>query len=124
MARVARLGSSVVLLAAMLLASATTVSADPSTPTMVTFHFTDCVGPAGTPSSLDAVKQPGGAAALHLVDGRGIFVAVRATDVATGEVLFSTPGFEHNGLPTVACLLLHPVTHTAQSVVGMLTPAR
>jgi hypothetical protein len=88
----------------------------------MTFSFTACSGPSGTPGHFDAVKQPGAAAALHLVDGRGIFVAVRATDVETGTVLFSTPGFEHNQLPTVSCLLLHPVSQTWQSVVGMLAP--
>ena len=72
--------------------------------------------------TFDAVKQPGGAAALHVVHGRGIFIAVQATDVESGTILFSTPGFEHNRLPTVACLLVHPVTQKLQSVVGMLAP--
>ena len=112
------------LLIAMLSATAAVASADPSTPATVTFHFTECSGPPATPPSFDAVKQPGSAAALHLVDGRGIFVAVQATDLDSGVILFSTPGFEHNGRPTVACLLLHPVTHDRQAVVGMLTPVR
>jgi hypothetical protein len=106
----------------MLWATAGTALADPSTPATLNYHFTECSGPAGTPPTFDAVKQPGGAAALHLVDGRGIFVAVRATDVATGTILFSTPGFEHNGLPTVSCRLFHPVSQTWQAVVGMLAP--
>ena len=81
-----------------------------------------CSGPAGTPAAFDAVKQPGSGAALHLVDGRGIFVAVSAVDVASGAVLFSTPGFEHNRVATVACRLVHPVSGTLQAVVGMLAP--
>ncbi len=93
-------------------------SAAPST---LTFHFTDCSGPAGTPTTFDAVKQPGGAAALHLVQGRAIFVAVEAIDVASGDVLFTTPGFGHNGVPTVTCRLIHPVTLTLQRVTGIIT---
>lgn len=48
-----------------------TVAAAPSAPRRLTYHFTDCSGPAGTPATIDAVKQPGEAAALHLVDGGG-----------------------------------------------------
>lgn len=106
----------------MLATSSITVLADPSTPATVTYHFTDCVGPAGTPAAFDAVKQPGSAAALHLVDGSGIFVAVSAVDVASGATLFATPGFQHNAVATVACRLIHPVSGTLQAVVGMLAP--
>jgi len=120
--RAAWLLVSVGLLAAMLAATAPVAAAHPSTPATLTYHFTDCSGPVGTPEWFDAVKQPGGAAALHLVDGRGIFVAVQAIDVQTGAVLFTTPGFEHNQLPTVACLLTHPVTHAKQSVIGLIAP--
>jgi hypothetical protein len=110
------------VLVSVFLAGAPVAEAHPSTPDTLTYHFTDCRGPAGTPPTLDGVKQPGGAAAVHLADGRGIFVAVQATDVETGMVLFSTPGFAHNQLPTVACLLIHPVTQRLQSVVGMIAP--
>jgi hypothetical protein len=120
--RAARFTFALAFLVAMLWATTAAASADPSTPATLTYVFTECSGPAGTPKTFDAVKQPGGAAALHLVDGRGIFVAVQATDVETGTILFSTPGFEHNQLPTVSCLLFHPVSRTWQSVVGMLAP--
>jgi hypothetical protein len=99
-----------------------TASAQPSTPATLTYHFTQCSGPAGTPATFDAVKQPGSAAALHLVDGSGIFIAIEAIDVDSGTVLFTTPGFDHNGLPTVSCDLVHPVTLTLQSVVGLIAP--
>lgn len=122
MARAGRFVASLGLVLTALFASAGLASADPSTPATLTYHFTDCSGPAGTPVTFDAVKQPGGAAALHVVHGRGIFIAVQATDVESGTILFSTPGFEHNRLPTVACLLVHPVTQMLQSVVGMLAP--
>ena len=120
--RAARLVASMALAGLMLSATAPPAAADPSTPATLTYHFTNCTGPAGTPVVLDAVKQPGGAAALHLADGSGIFIAVQAVDVESGTILFSTPGFEHNGLPAVACLLIHPVTQTLQSVVGKIAP--
>ncbi len=98
--------------------------ADPATPATLTYHLTDCTGPAGTPLSFDALKQPGGAAALHLIDGGGTFVAMAAIDVATGTTLFSTPGFERNVVPTVTCSVVHPVTNTVQLVTGIITPVR
>ncbi|HEY6013320.1 MAG TPA: hypothetical protein VIU37_04915, partial [Candidatus Limnocylindrales bacterium] len=102
--------------------TAVPVSAHPATPATLTFHFTACTGPSGTPAAFDAVKQPSSAAALHLVDGSGIFVAVSAVDVASGATLFATPGFQHNAVATVACRLIHPVSGTLQAVVGMLAP--
>lgn len=122
--RVARALGAAGLLAAMLAASAVPVAADPSAPVPLIFSFTECHGPVGTPDQFDAFKQPGGGAALHLTDGRGIFVAVEAIDLSSGAVLFSTPGFEHNGLPTITCHLVHPVTKLAEVVVGMLAAAR
>jgi hypothetical protein len=111
------------LLAALLaVTTAPTAAAHPSTPTTLTYHFTDCSGPAGTPITFDAVKQPGGAAALHLLDASEIFIAVEAIDVETGTTLFSTPGFEHNNLPTITCQLVHPVTTTLESVTGFIAP--
>ena len=114
--------ASVSLLAGLLAVSAGPAAAHPSTPTTLTYHFTDCSGPAGTPQTFDAVKQPGGAAALHLVDGSGIFVAVQAIDAESGTILFRTPGFLHNNLATTDCELIHPVTLTRQSVTGFIAP--
>jgi hypothetical protein len=98
-------------------------SADPSTPSTLTYHLTNCVGPAGTPSTMDGVKQPGQGAALHLTDGRGDFVFMKSVDAATGAVLFATPGFDHNRLPTVTCNLIQPQTKQAVIVTGLITPA-
>jgi hypothetical protein len=95
-----------------------------STSSALTYHFTDCSGQTGAPTTFDAVKQPGGAAALHLVQSRAIFVAVEAIDVASGEVVFTTPGFEHNAVPTVTCRLIHPVALTLQQVTGTLKADR
>jgi hypothetical protein len=102
--------------------TAPTAAAQAPTSTTLTYHFTDCSGPAGSPTTFDGVKQPGGAAALHLVDGSGIFIAVQAIDVETGATLFTTPGFEHNNLPTVTCQLIHPVTLQLQAVTGLVVP--
>jgi hypothetical protein len=110
------------ILAAMFAFTTGAVTADPSTPSTLTYHFSDCTGPGGTPATFDAVKQPGGAAALHMVGTHEIFVAVRATDLDTGAILFTTPGFEHNDLPTVTCRLVHPVSQALELVVGMIAP--
>jgi hypothetical protein len=96
--------------------------ADPSTSTTLTYHFTGCSGPAGTPTIFDAVKQPSEAAAVHLTSGSGTFIFIEAVDVATGTVLFTTPGFTHNNLPTITCSLIHPVTHELVRVTGFIAP--
>ena len=114
--------ASVGLLVGLLAISTGAAAAHPSTRTTLTYHFTDCSGPAGTPPTFYAVKQPGGAAALHLVDGSGIFVAVQAIDAESGTVLFTTPGFLHNNLATTNCELIHPVTGTRQAVTGVIAP--
>jgi hypothetical protein len=96
--------------------------ADPSTPTTLTYYLTDCTGPAGTPTTIDAVKQPGEAAAIHLTSGSGTFIFIEAVDVATGTVSFTTPGFTHNDLPTITCSLIHPVTGKLVLVTGFIAP--
>jgi hypothetical protein len=96
--------------------------AAPSTPSTLTYEFTGCTGPAGTPSEFDAVKQPGEGAALHLTDGSRIFVVVEATDVATGDLLFTTPGFQHNDLATVTCSVINPRNESEQLVTGLIAP--
>ena len=99
-------------------------AAAPSTPKTLTYHFTSCTGPAGTPTTFDALKQPGGAAALHLVDENAIFVAMRAIDAETGATLFTTKGFDRNDVPTVTCQVIHPVSLRLHLVTGTITPIR
>ena len=101
---------------------AAAASADPSTPSTLTYEFTDCTGPAGTPTEFDAVKQPGEAAALQLTDGGGVFIAVEAVDIETGALLFTTPGFEENGLTTVTCSVVNPRNGREQLVTGLIVP--
>jgi hypothetical protein len=112
------------VLAALFAVTAGPAAAQPSNAKTLTYHFTDCSGPAGTPASFDAVKQPGGAAALHLVAGNAIFVVMRVVDEETGATVLSVPGFDHNNVPTVTCLGIHPVTLESQWVTGILTSPR
>jgi hypothetical protein len=46
---------------------------------------------------------------------------VAAEDLATGDVLFSTPGLAHNDLPTLTCTSVHPVTGVAALITGRFT---
>jgi hypothetical protein len=101
---------------------AAAASAEPSTPSTLTYEFTACTGPAGTPTHFDAVKQPGGAAALHLTAGSGVFIAVEAVDVDTGALLFTTPGFQQNDLTTLTCSLVNPTNGREQLVTGFIVP--
>ena len=94
-------------------------AAAPSGPKTLTYHFTNCDGPR---AEYVGVKQAE-AAAVHLSDGSGNFVFMEAVDVTTGAVLFSTPGFVHNGLTTAVCDFTHPVTDERLRVTGLLTPA-
>jgi len=94
----------------------------PSTPRTLTYEFTDCQGPAGTPEAFDAVKQPGEAAALHLTDDGGIFIAMSAIDVLTGDVLFATPGFQRNELATATCSVINPRNDRLLRVTGLIVP--
>ena len=96
---------------------ATSAWAAPSS--TLTYNLTGCTGPLTT---FVATKQPGGAAALHLTDGSAIFVLMMAYNTDTNAVLFSTPGFQNNGLPTVTCDLTQPTTGAHLVVTGLITP--
>jgi hypothetical protein len=97
-------------------------SAAPSTPNTLTYEFTGCTGPG--PTEFDAVKQPGEAAALHLTDGSGVFIALAAVDVETEAELFKTPGFERNALSetTITCSVVNPRNGREQLVTGLIVP--
>jgi hypothetical protein len=96
---------------------AAAASAEPSKPSTLTYMLT-CPGP----TKFSAVKQPGGAAALRLTDSTSVFIAVEAVDVETGVPLFTTPGFQHNGLTTVTCAVVNPTNGRTQAVTGLLVP--
>jgi hypothetical protein len=113
----------VALLVCVGVLGAQAASAAPSTPATLTYEFTECEG-AG-PASFTAVKQPSGAAGLQLTDGSATFVFMESIDVATNTVEFTTPGFKHNGLPTVTCLLFPPSTpEQLVLVTGLLAPVK
>lgn len=98
--------------------------AAPDNSRTVTYSFHDCTGFAGAPAAFEAVKQPSGSAALHVVGSNDVFVIVAAEDAETGDVLFATPGFAHNGLPTLTCASTHPTTGAAALITGRFAPLR
>ena len=91
----------------------------------LTYHLTSCSGPPGTPVNIDGVKQPHEGAALRLTSMSGNFIFMEASDATTGEVFFSTPGFQHNKLELVTCALDNPRNPGQQDIVeGLLSPAK
>ena len=69
------------------------------------------------------VKQPSQAAAVHLLDGRGNFLFMRAEDL-DGNLLFEVPGFTgRNGLPTITCINTSPLSGTTARVTGYIAPS-
>jgi hypothetical protein len=110
-------------------------NADPSNGNTLTYDFTECVASTGGPvPDFQAVKQLSQAAALHLLDGSGNFVAMKAvvlgdqtvngTFYADGSVLFETPGFSGtNGLPTITCTNTSPLSGILERVTGYIAPS-
>jgi hypothetical protein len=108
--------------------------ADPSNGKTLTYTFTQCVASGGgARPDFQAVKQLSQAAALHLLDGSGNFVAMKAvvlgdqtvdgTFYADGTVLFETPGFSgKNGLPTITCTNTSPLSGITERVTGYIAP--
>jgi hypothetical protein len=85
--------------------------ADPSNDRTLTYEFTHCKSDATGADVPDfqGVKQLSQAAAVHLLDGRGNFLFMRAEDLE-GNLLFEVPGFTgRNGLPTITCLNTSPL---------------
>ena len=86
-------------------------------------HFFDCTGPAGTPTSFDAVSQKLGAA-WHLTDSPQIFVGLIGFDETTNTLVILTPGFERNAVPAVTCRSVRvfgPLAGHVFRVTGVLT---
>jgi hypothetical protein len=98
--------------------------ADPSNDTTLTYEFTQCVASNGAAvPNFQAVKQPSQGAALHLLDGSGNFVLMKAVDL-DGNVLFEVPGFSgRNGLPTITCTNTSPLSGTTARVTGYIAPS-
>ena len=83
-------------------------------------HFFDCTGPAGTPTSFDAVSQHRGAA-WHLTDSQLIFNALIGFDETTNTLAVVTPGFERNAVPAVTCRSVRASNGHVYLVTGVLT---
>jgi hypothetical protein len=99
--------------------------ADPSNDRTLTYEFTQCTFDATGAAVPDfkGVKQPSQAAAVHLLDGRGNFLFMRAEDL-DGNLLFEVPGFTgRNGLPTITCINTSPLSGTTARVTGYIAPS-
>jgi hypothetical protein len=104
--------------------------ADPSNFGTTTWTFTNCTGPAGTPTTFDAVRQEfttptdsivGMPAIFLLTSGTELFNPFMVTIVDTGAS-GTNPGFDHNGLLLVSCTTTSPVSGTTYIFTGFLTP--
>jgi hypothetical protein len=127
--RLKRLGATLTCVSVFAVGWVGTATAEPDNEKTVLYSFTDCTsGP-----DFEAVKQFGQAAALHLSDDRGNFVAMKAvvlgdqtvngTFFADGAVLFETLGFSgRNGLPTITCTNTSPVSGITLRVTGYIAP--
>ena len=86
-------------------------------------HFFDCTGPAGTPTSFDAVLQhPGGA--WHLTDSRQVFNVMIGFDETANTLVLVTHGFELNAVPAVTCRAVRvfgPLAGHVFLLTGVLT---
>jgi len=129
--RLKRYWAILVCLSALAVGGVGTAIAEPDNKKTALYSFTDCTsGP-----DFEAVKQLGQAAALHVSDGGGNFVAMKAvvlgdqtvdgTFYADGTVLFETLGFSgRNGLPTVTCTNTSPVSGITLRVTGYIAPSK
>jgi hypothetical protein len=127
-----RLRPFLVVLACVSAIAATTVAvahADPSDSVTVTWTFTNCTGPAGTPTTFDTVRVEFttasdllvGPGLFFLTSGTELFNPFMVTIVDTGAS-GTNPGFEQNNLLLVTCETTSPVTGTHYLFTGFLTP--
>jgi hypothetical protein len=112
----ARIAIAALALAAASLSTAPSAAADPANGFPVT--FTDCQGPAGTPSTFDAVLA--GFTRALVVDSTSVFVSV--VIVRDGVEIFSRPGFDVNEIATITCKFESPLTGFRYVITGFFTP--
>jgi hypothetical protein len=127
MKRIRALVAAVACVSAIAATTVAVASADPSNST--TWTSTGCTGPAGTPTTFDAVRllftiptgnitgqtQP----IWQLADGTGTFQAFSGMNLDTGSS-FSAHGLD--GLLTVTCYTTSPVSGYHYVFTGFLTP--
>jgi hypothetical protein len=102
-------------------------SAAPNTDATLQYSFTNC----DTHADFLAVKQPSGAASVHLVDGGGNFLFIKAVvvgdqgDLLDGTVLFDTRGITSGAanIKTVTCDAVSPSDGLLVRMTGFLTRA-
>ena len=94
-------------------------------PEPLIFHYTDCIGPAGTPDTFDASKLSRWASGLHVVGSTSMWFLVHVESVATGEVFVDMPPtfFEHFPVPTTTCLIESFLHHELLRATGVFHPA-
>ena len=118
-----------VMVTALSVGAVTAAQADPSNFGTTTWTFTNCTGPAGTPTTFGAARQefatPKGAIVgmpdVFLLNGRTeLFQVEMATNLDTGAT-GTANGFDHNGLLLVTCNTTSPVTGSHYLFTGFLT---
>jgi hypothetical protein len=122
-----RLTGSVVVSALAAMTVAGVANAAPDNDATLVYSFTNCDAHA----DFQAVKQPSGAASVHLLDGSGNFIFMRAVvlgdqgDLLDGTVLFDTRGITSGkaDVETVSCDLRSPLDGVLVRTTGLLTRA-
>jgi hypothetical protein len=102
-------------------------SAAPHNDATLLYSFTNCDSHA----DFQAVKQPSGAASVHLVDGSGNFLFMSAVvlgdqgDLLDGTVLFDTRGITSGAanVETISCDVVSPLDGVLVRTTGVLTRA-
>jgi hypothetical protein len=112
----ARMTIALLAVAAAGLATPAAALADPAKGFPIT--FTECQGPAGTPSTFDAVLA--GFTRALVVDSTSVFVSV--VIVRDGIEIYSRPGFDVNGISTITCKFESPLTGFKYVITGFFTP--
>lgn len=113
-------------------ATAVMASADPSNSNTTTWEFTNCTGPAGTPTSFTATRErfiiPTGANVgqpplFHVTGSSALFQVFTGVNLTTGvPFTYNGQGFDRNGLLTVTCNTTSPLTGFQFLFTGFLTP--
>ena len=102
-------------------------SAAPDNDATLVYSFTNCNGHA----DFQAVKQPSQAASVHLTDGTGNFLFMKAVvlgdqgDLLDGTVLFDTRGITSGAanVETVTCDLVSPLDGVLVRTTGLISTA-
>ncbi len=100
-------------------------SAAPNNDATLLYSFTNCDAHA----DFQAVKQPSGAASVHLLDGSGNFLFMKVVvlgdqgDLLDGTLLFDTPGITSGAanVETVTCDVLSPLDGVLVRATGFIT---